>query len=226
MPCAGLRSRRMTPRPGSSTTPQTRCSTAVASMRSWVANRCSRGPIHASVGVGVDPAASDRGTRRPGSVEEGAQADARWLRRAEGPSRNQSRKSPIALWIRGSEAGRVSVVDGWLVPCPAPRRVVRRGCDAALDEIAAVDPIYRTHRLRSRQGLVGLSRFIARAEAQRMRILAAADDIAETPVTGPPRPGWPPDPGCARHRTPPRGVGCRVGRAVDPDRRRRSRPGR
>ena len=53
--------------------------------------------------------------------------------------------------------------------------------DACLDEISAVDPVYRT-TAEKQEALVGLSRVIARAQAERQRVLAAADDIAE--VTG------------------------------------------
>src|SRR5215207_1023965 len=55
-----------------------------------------------------------------------------------------------------------------------PLEVFERG----LDDLARIDPGYRTARERQ-DVLVGLSRFIARAEAERMRVLAVADDIAE-----------------------------------------------
>jgi len=48
-----------------------------------------------------------------------------------------------------------------------------------LDEVAAIDPTYRTTE-EKQDALVGLSRFIARAEAERMRILATADDVAQS----------------------------------------------
>jgi hypothetical protein len=48
-----------------------------------------------------------------------------------------------------------------------------------LDEVAAVDPAYRTTD-EKQAGLLGLSRLIARAQAEQLRILAAAGDIAET----------------------------------------------
>jgi len=50
--------------------------------------------------------------------------------------------------------------------------------DEGLDELAAIDPTYHTAG-EKQDALVGLSRFIARAEAERMRILASADDIAD-----------------------------------------------
>jgi hypothetical protein len=46
-----------------------------------------------------------------------------------------------------------------------------------LDELAAIDPVYRTTE-EKREALVGLSRVIARAQAEQARVLAAADDIA------------------------------------------------
>ena len=50
--------------------------------------------------------------------------------------------------------------------------------ERGLDELATIDPAYRTTA--EKQGaLVGLSRIIARAEAERMRVLAAADDVVE-----------------------------------------------
>src|SRR5215207_3296350 len=56
-----------------------------------------------------------------------------------------------------------------------PLEVLERG----LDELARIDPGYRTAR-EQQDVLVGLSRFIARAEAERMRVLVAADDVAES----------------------------------------------
>jgi hypothetical protein len=55
-----------------------------------------------------------------------------------------------------------------------PLAVIERG----LDELARIDPGYRTVG-EQQDVLVGLSRVIARAEAERMRVLAAADGIAE-----------------------------------------------
>jgi hypothetical protein len=49
---------------------------------------------------------------------------------------------------------------------------------ACLDEVAAPDPAYRT-TLEKQDALIGWSRLIARAEAERMRVLAASDDVAE-----------------------------------------------
>ena len=50
-----------------------------------------------------------------------------------------------------------------------------------LDELAAVDPTYRT-TAEKQEALVGLSRVIARAQAEQQRVLAVADDVAV--VTG------------------------------------------
>ena len=48
----------------------------------------------------------------------------------------------------------------------------------ALDEIAAINPAFRTPN--EKQDLMtGLATFIARAQAQQLRVLAVADDIAE-----------------------------------------------
>jgi hypothetical protein len=54
-----------------------------------------------------------------------------------------------------------------------PLAVLERG----LDDLAEIDPGYRTTG-EQKELLVGLSRFIARAEAERMRVLAASDDVA------------------------------------------------
>src|SRR3954454_15792930 len=51
--------------------------------------------------------------------------------------------------------------------------------EACLDELAAIDRIYRTTS-EKQQALVGLSRTIARAHAERLRILASAEDVAES----------------------------------------------
>ena len=50
--------------------------------------------------------------------------------------------------------------------------------ERGLDELSTVDPAYRT-TAEKRALLVRLSRVIARAEAERMRVLAASDDVAE-----------------------------------------------
>ena len=70
-----------------------------------------------------------------------------------------------------------------------PLEVLERG----LDVLARIDPGYRTAR-EQQDVLVGLSRFIARAEAERMRVLAVADDIARRPARGRPHTGWPTPP--------------------------------
>ena len=53
--------------------------------------------------------------------------------------------------------------------------------DGVLDELASISPEFRTTGERQ-EFLVAISRVISRAEAERMRVLAASDDIAE--VTG------------------------------------------
>ena len=53
--------------------------------------------------------------------------------------------------------------------------------DGALDEIAAIDPTYRRSQ-EKQAAMVGLSRVIARAQAQLLRILVTAEDVAV--VTG------------------------------------------
>src|SRR6478736_4789970 len=49
--------------------------------------------------------------------------------------------------------------------------------DAALDQAASVDPIYLT-TAEKQEALTGWSRIIGRAQAQQLRVLADADDIA------------------------------------------------
>ena len=56
----------------------------------------------------------------------------------------------------------------------SPFDLVERG----LDELAAISPAFRTLGER-RELLLRLSRLISRAEAERLRVLAASDDIAE-----------------------------------------------
>src|SRR3954454_20747953 len=51
--------------------------------------------------------------------------------------------------------------------------------EGALDELAAISPDFRT-TAEKQEVLVGLSRVIARAQAERMKVLAVSDDIAET----------------------------------------------
>ena len=48
----------------------------------------------------------------------------------------------------------------------------------ALDEIAAINPAFRT-TAEKQDLMVGLAAFIARAQAQQLRVLAVADDVAE-----------------------------------------------
>jgi hypothetical protein len=48
----------------------------------------------------------------------------------------------------------------------------------ALDEIAAIDPVFRTTG-EKRELMAGLAIVIARAQAQQLRVLAVADDVAE-----------------------------------------------
>jgi hypothetical protein len=49
----------------------------------------------------------------------------------------------------------------------------------ALDEIAAIDPVFRT-TAEKQDLLTGLASVITRAQAQQLRVLAVADDVAET----------------------------------------------
>jgi len=96
----------------------------------------------------------------------------------------------------------------------SPLDLVERG----LDELAAIGPEFRSTGERQ-EFLVAISRLIARAEAERLRVLAASDDIAEATgdldrcVVGDP------DQGGARDRTPARGVGCLSRVDLEPDRR-------
>ncbi len=53
--------------------------------------------------------------------------------------------------------------------------------DGVLDELAAISPEFRTTGERQ-EFLLRISQLISRAEAERLRVLAASDDIAE--VTG------------------------------------------
>ena len=70
------------------------------------------------------------------------------------------------------------MVGAWIVVCPArtpqPLDRVERG----LDELASISPEFRTTGER-REFLLRISRVIRRAEAERLRVLAASDDIAE-----------------------------------------------
>ncbi|MBF4770492.1 hypothetical protein ISU10_22185, partial [Nocardioides agariphilus] len=50
--------------------------------------------------------------------------------------------------------------------------------ETCLDEIGAVNPTYRTIA-EKQEALVGLSRVIARAQAEQQRILTVADDVAD-----------------------------------------------
>ena len=51
-----------------------------------------------------------------------------------------------------------------------------------LDELAAISPEFRT-TAEKQEHLVGISRLIARAEAERLRVLASAGDIADATRT-------------------------------------------
>jgi hypothetical protein len=50
--------------------------------------------------------------------------------------------------------------------------------EGALDELAAISPAFRTTG-EKQELLVGMSRLIARAQAEWMRVLASADDVAD-----------------------------------------------
>ena len=60
---------------------------------------------------------------------------------------------------------------------PTTSRLPFDRLDAALDQAATVDPIYLT-TTEKQDALTGWSRVIGRAQAQQLRVLAAADDIA------------------------------------------------
>jgi hypothetical protein len=60
---------------------------------------------------------------------------------------------------------------------PATSRLPFDRLEAALDHAATVDPIYLT-TAEKQDALTGWSRVIGRAQAQQLRVLAAADDIA------------------------------------------------
>jgi hypothetical protein len=51
--------------------------------------------------------------------------------------------------------------------------------EACLDEVTSIDPTYRSTR-EKQEALLRLSKLITRAQAEQLRVLAAADDIAET----------------------------------------------
>ncbi len=61
---------------------------------------------------------------------------------------------------------------------PTTSRLPFDRLDAALDQAATVDPIYLT-TTEKQDALTGWSRVIGRAQAQQLRVLAAADDIAD-----------------------------------------------
>ena len=95
------------------------------------------------------------------------------------------------LWIRGSEPGPVSVVDGWLVPCPPPRGSLGAAATRWSDELGAVDPIYLTTS--EKQELLVEAGPPARARVAGDRDEGAgcrATMLPRRPVTAPPRPGW------------------------------------
>ena len=70
----------------------------------------------------------------------------------------------------------MSVVDGWLVPCPPPT-------PSPWPDQRWLDDLPRSPRVphvaEKQDLLVGLARVIARAQAEQLRVLATADDIAE-----------------------------------------------
>ena len=101
--------------------------------------------------------------------------------------------------------------------------------ERGLDELAAISPEFRS-AAEKQELLTLISRLITRAQAQRLRVLAASDDIAiatgdrsTADLVGDP------DQRGARDRTPARGVGCRPRVEVEPDLRsagcRRPEPG-
>ena len=72
----------------------------------------------------------------------------------------------------------MSVVTAWLVLMTHPMLTLVAALDAAVDEVAGVDPIYMTVPDK-KATLTGVARARARLEAVELKVLAAADDIAE-----------------------------------------------
>ena len=70
------------------------------------------------------------------------------------------------------------MVTGWLVLMTHPMLTLVAALDAAVDEVAGVDPIYMTVPDK-KATLTGVARARARLEAIELKVLAAADDIAE-----------------------------------------------
>src|SRR4051812_9828749 len=101
-----------------------------------------------------------------------------WWSSAAGHMRRESARNPVEQGVL-----RPMSVGGWCLAglMDHPLLVTVAAIDAALDEVAGVDPIYLT-TTEKQQALTGLSRVIARAQAQQLRVLGCAEDIAE--VTG------------------------------------------
>ena len=70
------------------------------------------------------------------------------------------------------------MVGAWIVVCPARTPEPLDRLDGVLDELASISPEFRTVD-EKRELLLRIARVISRAEAERLRVLAASDDIAE-----------------------------------------------
>jgi hypothetical protein len=68
-------------------------------------------------------------------------ARVRGLRRAIRPAPKPRIISRNPLWARGSEAGPLSVVDGWLVPCPPPTALEALPTDLGEDLLAKAETL-------------------------------------------------------------------------------------
>ena len=122
------------------------------------------------------------------------------------------------LWTRGSEAGGVSVVGAWIVLCPA--RTPRLSTWSSVGWTSSPRSVRSSASTgERREFLLRVARAKARWSPRSCGSSRPPTTSPRRPVTGPPPRGWRPDPGRARDRTPPRGVGCRSRVAVDPDRR-------
>jgi len=88
------------------------------------------------------------------------------------------RRASFPLWIRGSEAG--PGVGGGCLAClmSSSARLPIGVIDAALDEIAMVDPLFLS-TAEKQSALIDVARLEARLGAVKLRLLAAAGDIAE-----------------------------------------------
>ena len=70
------------------------------------------------------------------------------------------------------------MVGAWIVVCPARTPLLSTWSSVGWTSSLSISPEFRTVAERQ-EFLVAISRLIARAEAERLRVLAASDDIAE-----------------------------------------------